>query len=466
MRSGYRSMPMKKQDAKKRITNYDEVSLGLTAEEAVREASRCLQCKSPQCVKGCPVGIDIPRFILALTKRNYKKALAVIKEKNSLPAVCGRVCPQEDQCELHCILGKKGSPINIGALERIAADYGDNADSPETSSPKEKKMKVAIIGAGPGGLTCAADLAKKGYAVTVFEALHKPGGVLVYGIPEFRLPKRIVDDEVRYISSLGVLFRYNYVVGKTRTLTQLRDEGYKAFYIGTGAGLPYFLGIEGENLNGVYSANEFLTRVNLMKAYRFPDYDTPVRVGRRVGVIGGGNVAFDSARAARRLGADEVLIIYRRSREEMPAREEEIIHAEEEGIRFMLLTSPLRCTGDDGGFLKGIEVRSNRLGEPDAGGRRRPVPIEGSERHIALDTLVVAIGQGPNPLLLDTIPELECTSRGYITTDEGCRTSIPDVFAGGDIVTGSATVIQAMGAGKKAAESIDNFLRDMDNDAA
>jgi glutamate synthase (NADPH/NADH) small chain len=454
---------MRKQSAQERVKNFFEVALGMSEEEAIPEAARCLQCKNPQCVAGCPVNIDIPRFIGLIKEKKYREAIKSIKEKNSLPAVCGRVCPQEEQCEVKCILGKKGKPINVGALERFGADW-ELANSPQSAvySPQtknEKGKKVAVVGSGPGGLTCAADLAKMGYDVTVFESLHKVGGVLIYGIPEFRLPKRIVDIEVKYIKTLGVEFRANYVIGKTKTIEQLRHEGAGAFYIGTGAGLPYFLGVEGENLNGVYSANEFLTRINLMKAYLFPEYDTPIKIGKKVGVIGGGNVAFDSARCAKRLGADEVYIIYRRSREEMPAREEEIKNAEEEGIIFTLLTNPLRFYGDDKGWLTEVELMKNALGEPDASGRRRPVPIKNSNYRMRIDTVVVAIGQGPNPLLLETISGLKLNEDGYIMTDAECRTSVPDVFAGGDIVTGAATVIQAMGAGKIAACSIDRYLK-------
>jgi glutamate synthase (NADPH/NADH) small chain len=454
---------MKKQAAEERVKNFFEVALGMDEEQAVAEAKRCIQCKEPKCVTGCPVNIDIPRFIKFIAEKKHDESIKILKEKNSLPAVCGRVCPQEDQCEVECILGIKGKPIDIGSLERFAADWElEHSKSkdrrPKTESRKPKTEKVAVIGSGPGGLTCAADLAKMGYAVTVFEALHKSGGVLVYGIPEFRLPKGIVEIEVEYIKDLGVDFKTDYVIGRARTIQQLRDEGFRAFYIGTGAGLPYFLGVDGENLNGVYSANEFLTRTNLMKAYLFPEYDTPIKVGSRVGVIGGGNVAFDSARCAKRLGAKEVYIIYRRSRQEMPAREEEIKNAEEEGIIFNLLTNPAGFYGDDKGWLTEVELIKNKLGEPDSSGRRRPVPIENSNYRMPIDTVVVAIGQGPNPLLLNTIPELKLNKKGYIETGAECRTSIPDVFAGGDIVTGAATVIQAMGAGKIAANSIHEHL--------
>ncbi|MFH0839686.1 MAG: NADPH-dependent glutamate synthase [Candidatus Omnitrophota bacterium] len=459
---------MKKQGAEERVKNFFEVALGLSEEEAKAEAKRCIQCKKPDCVAGCPVEIDIPKFIGLIRDGKYSESIKAIKEKNSLPAVCGRVCPQEEQCELKCVLGKKGKPIDIGSLERFAADWEladkrkNGVQSTECRAQSAKGAKVAVIGSGPGGLTCAADLARRGYSVTLFESLHKSGGVLVYGIPEFRLPKAIVEIESEYIKSLGVDLKVDYVIGKTATIQKLREEGFKAFYIGTGAGLPYFMGIPGENLNGVYSANEFLTRINLMKAYRFPEYDTPVKIGKCVGVIGGGNVAFDSARCAKRLGAQEVYIIYRRSRDEMPARHDEIKNAEEEGIIFNLLTNPVKCHGDEKGWLKEVELVKNELGEPDASGRPRPVLIKGSNHRIPMDTIVVAIGQGPNPLLLETIPEVKMNERGYIATDEDCQTSAPDIFAGGDIVTGAATVILAMGAGKKAAKSISKYLNQGD----
>ncbi|MDP3790148.1 MAG: NADPH-dependent glutamate synthase, partial [Candidatus Omnitrophota bacterium] len=451
---------MKKQAAEERAKNFFEVALGLSEEEAKAEANRCIRCKKPGCVAGCPVEIDIPKFIGLISEGKYYEAIKSIKEKNSLPAVCGRVCPQEEQCEVKCILGKKGKPVDIGALERFAADW-ELANKKSQSHKVTRSpggIKVAVIGSGPGGLTAAADLTKMGYDVTLFESLHKPGGVLVYGIPEFRLPKGIVSVETEYIESLGTNLKVDHLIGKTVTIQQLREDGFKAFYIGTGAGLPYFLGLEGENLNGVYSANEFLTRMNLMKAYLFPEYDTPIKVGRRVGVVGGGNVAFDSARCAKRMGAEEVYIIYRRGREEMPARADEIRNAEEEGIIFKLLANPVKLYGDEKGWLKEIELVKNELGEPDSSGRRRPVLIKDSNYKIPLDTLVVAIGQGPNPLLLRTIPDLKLNKDGYIIADEECHTSVPDIFAGGDIVTGAATVIQAMGAGKKAANSIDKYL--------
>jgi len=464
---------LKKQDPKKRTKNFNEVALGYSEEEALIEASRCLACKKPKCVKGCPVEIDIPGFITKIKNKDFEGSARALKEKNSLPGVCGRVCPQEDQCEKECILGKKAKPINIGALERFAADWEiahstlrmTNDERPSYAkasegrrTTKRRDSKIAIIGAGPAGLTCAADLAKIGYDVTIFESLHKPGGVLTYGIPNFRLPKDIIDIEVDYIKSLGVDLQLNAVIGKSATLDELRKDGFRAFYIATGAGLPYFMGIEGENLNGVYSANEFLTRINLMKAYLFPEYDTPVKVGRRVGVVGAGNVAMDAARSALRMGADEVSIIYRRSEIEMPARAEEIENAKEEGIKFELLTNPTRMFGNGDGWVEAVECVRNELGTPDESGRRRPIPIKGSEFRVDIDTVVCAIGQGPNPLLLSTLPDLKLTRRGNIVTDGNGKTSLADVWAGGDIVTGAATVIQAMGSGKQTARSIDGYL--------
>jgi len=454
--------PMPKQDPKLRIQNFNEVALGYSKEQAMREASRCLQCKTSPCVSGCPVDIDIPGFITLIRTGDFMGAIHKIKEKNSLPAICGRVCPQEDQCEKVCILSKKGQPIAIGRLERFVADYETQqgeirapAVSPSTG------RKVAIIGAGPAGLTVAGELSKLGHSVTIYEALHKPGGVLVYGIPEFRLPKQIVQRECDYISKLGVEIRVSVVVGKTITVDELLQSGYDAVFIGTGAGLPYFMHIPGENLNGVYSANEFLTRNNLMKAYLFPEFDTPIRLGRRIAVVGGGNVAMDSARSALRLGADKVSLIYRRAREQMPAREEEIENAFEEGVEPVLLTNPVRILGNDRGWVTGIECIKMKLGEPDGSGRRRPVPIEGSEHTIDVDMVVMAIGQGPNPLLTSTTPDLKLTKWGNIVADEETgKTSKKGVFAGGDIVTGAATVILAMGAGKVAAVAIDQYLKD------
>lgn len=463
---------MKKQKVKDRIKNFDEVALGYSKKEAVEEAKRCLNCKKAKCVAGCSVEIDIPGFIMKIKESDFEGASRILREKNSLPAVCGRVCPQEDQCEKECILGKKDKPINIGALERFAADWkmgtkmGTAPFFSATRSIKALKkgrcphfQKVAVIGSGPAGLTCAADLAKLGYGVTLFESLHKAGGVLVYGIPNFRLPKDIIDIEVEYIRSLGVDLQLNMVIGKSVTIDGLKSQGYKAFFIATGAGLPYFMGIDGENLNGVYSANEFLTRINLMKAYRFPKYDTPVRVGRKVGVIGAGNVAMDAARCALRMGAEEVTIIYRRSDAEMPARRDEIENAREEGIRFELLTNPTRIFGNQDGWVERVECVRNKLGSPDESGRKRPVPIKGSEFVTDIDTIVCAIGQGPNPLLLSTLPDLKLTKRGNVAADGTGKTSMPEAWAGGDIVTGAATVILAMGAGKQTARAIHEYLK-------
>ncbi|MBC7218243.1 MAG: NADPH-dependent glutamate synthase [Candidatus Caldatribacterium sp.] len=455
---------MPQRPVSERIRDFFEVPLGLPEDVAVAEARRCLQCKKPSCVKGCPVEIDIPGFIGLLAEGRFDEAIAKIKEKNSLPAICGRVCPQEDQCEKECVLGKKGQPIAIGYLERFLADYEREKGVQTPPSPSPIPKKVAVIGSGPAGLTCAGELAKMGYQVTIFEALHAPGGVLIYGIPEFRLPKAIVRQEVEYVKSLGVEIQVNAVVGKTFTLEDLRDAGYEAFFIGTGAGLPYFLNIPGENLNGIYSANEFLTRSNLMKAYLFPRYDTPIKVGRRVAVIGGGNVAMDAARTALRLGAEEVCLVYRRTKKEMPARIEEIERAEEEGVNCIILTTPVRFIGNENGWVTGMECIQMELGEPDESGRRRPVPVPGSEFVIPADTVVVAIGQGPNPLLLETIKGLALNKRGYIVADpETGATNLRGVFAGGDIVTGAATVISAMGAGKRAARAIDRFFKDPDS---
>jgi glutamate synthase (NADPH/NADH) small chain len=452
---------MPEQDPKKRIQNFNEVALGYTRENAIREAARCLQCKNMPCVEGCPVNITIPAFIKKVKEGDFMGAIHAIKETNALPAVCGRVCPQETQCEEKCVLGKKGEPVAIGRLERFAADYEAQQGDirvPEVAKPTGKK--VAVIGAGPAGLTVAGELSKKGHEVTVFEALHKAGGVLVYGIPEFRLPKAIVQREVDYVSKLGAKIKVDVIVGQAVTVDELFAQGFDAIFVGTGAGLPYFLNIPGENLNGVYSANEFLTRANLMKAYLFPEYDTPVRVGSKVAVIGGGNVAMDSARVAKRLGADHVYLVYRRSRAEMPARAEEAHHAEEEGIDFRLLTNPIRVVGDENGWVTGIEVVKQQLGEPDASGRRRPVDIPGSNYIIDVDVVIVAIGQGPNPILTQSGAGLELRKSGNIVADpETGKTSRKGVFAGGDIVTGAATVILAMGAGRKAAAAMDDYLK-------
>ena len=453
--------PMQRQDPHVRRQNFEEVALGFTEEQAVREAQRCLSCKKQPCVSGCPVEIDIPSFISLVSERRFDDAIKKVREKNSLPAICGRVCPQEDQCEKQCILGKKWEPVSIGRLERFVADHEmKTGGSSAPEKPPSTGKKVAVVGSGPAGLTVAGDLAKLGHEVTVFEALHKPGGVLVYGIPEFRLPKEIVRKEVEYIEKLGVRMVCNFVVGKTRTIDELREEGFDAVFVATGAGLPYFMNIPGENLNGVYSANEFLTRSNLMKAYEFPKYDTPIKVGKHVAVVGGGNVAMDSARTAMRLGADEVYCIYRRSRAEMPAREEEIENALEEEMILKELTNPVKIIGDDKGWVKEIECIKMELGEPDASGRRRPVPIEGSGFRISVDVVVMAIGQGPNPLVPSTTPGLKTTKWGNIIADEvSGATSLDGVFAGGDIVTGAATVILAMGAGRGSARAIDEYLK-------
>ncbi len=452
---------MPEQDPKLRIQNFNEVTLGYTRENAIREASRCLQCKNMPCVEGCPVNITIPAFIKKIKEGDFMGAIHTIKETNALPAVCGRVCPQETQCESKCILGKKGEPVAIGRLERFVADYElQQGDVRVPELPKPTGKKVAIVGAGPAGLTVAGEMAKKGHEVTVFEALHKAGGVLVYGIPEFRLPKSIVQREVDYVGKLGAKIKVDTIVGQTVTMDELFAQGYDAIFIGTGAGLPYFLNIPGENLNGVYSANEFLTRSNLMKAYLFPEYDTPVRVGSKVAVIGGGNVAMDSARVAKRLGGENVYLVYRRSRDEMPARAEEAHHAEEEGIDFRLLTNPIRVVGDDKGWVKGLECVKMELGEPDASGRRRPVEIKGSNHIIDVGVVIVAIGQGPNPILTQSTEGLKLRKSGNIEADpETGKTSKKGVFAGGDIVTGAATVILAMGAGRKAAAAIDEYLK-------
>lgn len=454
-------VPMPKQDHRARSNNFDEVALGYVREMAQREALRCLQCKKAPCIAGCPVEIDIPAFIKLIQDGDFLGAVRKVKEKNSLPGICGRVCPQEEQCEAVCVLSRKGEPVAIGRLERFVADYElKQGEIRAPSIPRRTGRRVAVVGAGPAGLTVAGELAKMGHDVTIFEALHKPGGVLVYGIPEFRLPKSIVQTECDYVMKLGVEFRTSHVVGQLGTLESLFEEGYEAVFIGTGAGLPYFLDIPGENLNGVYSANEFLTRTNLMKAYLFPEYDTPIRVGRNVAVIGGGNVAMDAARCALRLGSESVHIIYRRSRTEMPARDEEIENAEEEGVIFQNLRNPTRIIDDGNGWVKEIEVLEMELGEPDASGRRRPIAKSGTEYTIPVDVVVVAIGQGPNPLLTTASPGLALNKWGNIIADEeNGKTNLRGIFAGGDIVTGAATVILAMGAGKKAARSMDEFLR-------
>jgi len=452
--------PMPEQAPEVRRKNFDEVPLGYSKETAITEAQRCLQCKKPACVSGCPVNIDIPSFVGLISEEKFSDAIRKIWEKNSLPAVCGRVCPQEIQCEGECVLGKKGEPLAIGALERFVADYEreyGSGEVPQTAAPTGKK--VAIVGSGPSGLTVASDLLLKGHEVTLFEAFHKTGGVLVYGIPEFRLPKDIVASEIAFMEKMGLKIECDEVVGKTVTLDELFEEGYDAVYIGVGAGLPKFLNIPGENLVGIYSANEYLTRANLMKGYRFPEYDTPLAKGKNVVVLGAGNVAMDSARTAMRLGAEKVRIVYRRSRDEMPARAEEIHHAEEEGIEMFLLTNPTKFIGDENGRVTSMECIQMELGEPDESGRRRPVPIEGSEFILDCDLAVVAVGAGANPVLTQSDPEIALSQRGYIIADEETgKTTKPGVWAGGDIVTGQATVILAMGAGRAAADSIHKYL--------
>lgn len=449
-------MPKQKPEARRK--NFNEVALGYTEEQALEEASRCLQCPKPQCVTGCPVEIQIPEFIKLIREKKYAQAAKKIKEKNALPAVCGRVCPQEEQCQEKCIFGKIGEPISIGRLERFVADWErkKGVDTPEKCPPTGKK--VAVIGAGPAGLTCSADLARLGHKVVIFEALHIPGGVLVYGIPEFRLPKKIVQAEANYVQKLGADLKLGYLIGRIHTIPELLAKGFDAVFVGTGAGLPAFLGVPGENLGGIYSASEFLIRINLMKAYAFPAYDTPIRIGRHVVVIGGGNVAMDSARSALRLGADEVCIVYRRSREEMPARAEEIENAEEEGIVCKFLANPTKFFGDERGWVKAMECICMELGPPDETGRRRPVPVKGSEFVMDTDTVVVAVGRKPNPIIQSTTSGLTVTKWGTIVTDTNGKTNIEGVYAGGDIVTGEATVISAMGAGKKAAKAIHECL--------
>ncbi len=451
--------PMPKQTPWERIKNFDEVALGYPVETAVEEARRCLQCKKPLCNQGCPVGIDIPGFIRSIVEGNFSAGIKKIKETNALPAICGRVCPQEEQCEKACVLSNKKAPIAIGRLERFLADWEAAEGKIEVPdiAPKTGK-KVAVVGAGPAGITVANDLVILGHEVTIFEALHECGGVLIYGIPEFRLPKAIVHREVEYVKSLGVKIYTDFIVGKTRTVDRLLEE-FDAVFVGSGAGLPWFMEIPGENLNGVYSANEYLTRVNLMKGFRFPEYDTPVKRPSRVAVVGGGNVAMDSARTAVRLGADEVHLVYRRSKAELPARAEEVENAEEEGVIFDLLTLPVRLIGDENGWIKEMECLRMELGEPDASGRRKPIPVEGSNFIIPFDAVVIAIGNSPNPLIPMTTPGVEINKKGGIVTDPKTgRTSRPNIWAGGDIVRGSATVISAMGDGRIAAASIHEYL--------
>jgi glutamate synthase (NADPH/NADH) small chain len=456
-------VPMTKQKPEVRAGNFNEVALGYSAEQAMEEAGRCIQCKKHNCVEGCPVDVDIPDFIKAVREGDMPEAVRILKGKNSLPGICGRVCPQETQCEMTCSLAKKGAPIAIGRLERYVADWelahsSSSITQMEQHTPTGKR--VAVVGSGPSGLTAAADLAKLGHKVTIFEALHIAGGVLMYGIPEFRLPKHIVQTEVDYVKSLGVEVRLDSVIGRLLSVDELLESGYDAVFLGIGAGAPMFLNIPGENLSGIYSANEFLTRTNLMKAYLFPEYDTPLKVGRRVAVIGAGNVAMDAARCSLRLGADEVYIVYRRTRAEMPARLEERENAEEEGVIFKLLTNPKQFFGNDQGWVKAMECYEMELGEPDESGRRRPIIKPGSEFIMEVDTVIVALGTIPNPLLPATTKGLETTRRGTIVADEEMgKTTKHAVWAGGDIVTGAATVISAMGAGKRAAASIDAYLK-------
>lgn len=454
----FTAVEVPKQEPKERIKNFKEVVLGYTEEQARLEANRCLNCAVPKCVEGCPVGVPIPTFIKLIKQNDYYAAINKIKERNSLPAICGRVCPQEEQCQKQCIIGKKGDPVSIGRLERFVADVERERGINLPVLPPCNGKKVAVVGAGPAGLTVAADLAKLGYKVTIFEALHKGGGVLVYGIPEFRLPKQIVQAEIDYIKKLGVQFQPDYLIGRIFTIEELFKKGYKAVFIGTGAGLPKFLNVPGENLNGIYSANEFLIRVNLMKSYNFPQSKTPIKVGKKVAVIGGGNVALDSARCALRLGAETVTIIYRRTRNEMPARQEEIDNAEEEGIIFKYLTAPLKFIGDDQGNVKAMETISMRLCDEDDTGRRQVAPIEGSEATLDVDTVVVAIGRTPNPIIQGTTPGLKTVKGGIIASDESFKTSLDGVYVGGDIATGEATVISAMGSGKIAAKAIHEYL--------
>ena len=455
-----KKLPPREQPPAVRNQNFSEVSEGYDAGMAMEEAARCLRCKHRPCVSGCPVRVPIPEFIALTAAGRFMEAYEAVRAANALPAICGRVCPQESQCEAKCVRGIKGEPVAIGRLERFVADYAMNHSEEKTAIAAPNGHKVAVVGSGPAGLTCAGDLARLGYDVTVFEALHTPGGVLVYGIPEFRLPKALVRKEIASVEALGVKIVTNAVIGKCVTLDEMmQEQGFEAVFVGSGAGLPNFQRIPGENLLGVYSANEFLTRINLMKAYEFPKYDTPVSVGRRVAVVGGGNVAMDGARCAMRMGAEEVYIVYRRSEKEMPARAEEVHHAKEEGVIFKTLVNPTAILGDENGRVRAMTCVEMALGEPDASGRRRPVPVEGSEFELPVETVIVAIGNSPNPLIISTTPGLAAEKWGGIVADEDGKTSKPFVYAGGDAVTGAATVILAMGAGKKAAAAIDKAIQ-------
>lgn len=461
MAVNYNSVPMREQKPEDRKNNFNEVPLGYSAEEAIAEASRCLQCPKAPCISGCPVSINIRDFIKEIQDGEFKKAVNIIYESDTLPCVTGRVCPQEDQCQKKCVVGVKGDAVSIGRLERFVADMDleNRAKEEHDIEPNQDNLKAAVIGSGPAGLACATDLAKAGMKVTVFEGFHKLGGVLVYGIPEFRLPKKIVETEISSLEKLGVEFTKDALIGRALTIEDLMKDGYKSVFIASGAGLPRFMNIPGENANGVYSANEYLTRVNLMKAYKFPEYETPVLKGQNVAVIGGGNVAMDAARTAIRLGSENVYLVYRRTEKEMPARLEEVHHAKEEGLIFKTLTNPVKYFENEKGFVNKMECIKMELGEPDESGRQRPIPIADSNFTIDIDVAIVAVGTTPNPLIAKTTPGLTIGKRGEITTDENCMTNLPGVFAGGDIVTGAATVITAMGAGKNAAKHMIEFMK-------
>ena len=453
-----KKVEMPVQDGVVRRSNFDEVTLGYTAEMAIEEATRCLNCKHKPCISGCPVKVKIPDFIAEVAKGEFEKAYQIIRETSTLPAVCGRVCPQENQCEKYCVRGIKGEAVGIGRLERFVADWHRENVKEDIQPIASNGHKVAVVGAGPAGLTCAGDLAKLGYQVSVFEALHVAGGVLMYGIPEFRLPKAIVQNEINGLKAMGVDIQTNMVIGRSESVDELFEDGYEAVFIGSGAGLPNFMGMPGENLKGVYSANEFLTRVNLMKAYK-EDSDTPIQRPKKAVIVGGGNVAMDAARSAKRLGVEEVTIVYRRSMEELPARREEVEHAAEEGIIFNLLTNPVRVLGDENGWMNGLECVKMELGEPDASGRRSPKVVEGSNFVIEADCMIMSIGTSPNPLIRSTTEGLETNRKGCLIADENGLTTREGVYAGGDAVTGAATVIMAMGAGKTAAKAIDEYIQ-------